>query len=222
MMGNAKQLKEFAVANSFRTRMSAGGLDSYSNYSGEDLGDAVIVLGQSRDSDLMDRCNFASALAELGGESDTVQVHRMGHWACGWFEVIAVDPSDEKALATAYAIKKSLEDYPILDESSYYEMQSEERNEMFEYYASDFIDELKQALGLDELEDFVPCEDFIDLTRYLYEFDCSYRGDEDAWVSAERLPEALPAMRSHFYGVIEANPWYTYACVAMGLEQEAT
>src|SRR6266436_1054881 len=38
-------------------------------------------VGQSRDSDALERSNFACMLKAVGGESDTVQVVRESHWA---------------------------------------------------------------------------------------------------------------------------------------------
>jgi hypothetical protein len=73
-------------------------------------------VGRSRDSDCLEESNFDAMLAELGGESETVQVVRESHWAVGWVEWIAIHESDEKALRAADGLLKSLEDYPVLDE----------------------------------------------------------------------------------------------------------
>ncbi len=85
-----------------------------------------VLCGQNRDSGTIDRSNFRSALRALGGESDTVQVHRFGHWACGWFELLLVDPSDVAALETATEIHDSLQDYPIVDESDHSDLEYQE------------------------------------------------------------------------------------------------
>jgi hypothetical protein len=76
-------------------------------------------VGRSRDSDCLEESNFDAMLAELGGESETVQVVRESHWAVGWVEWIAIHESDEKALRAADGLLKSLEDYPVLDEEDH-------------------------------------------------------------------------------------------------------
>ena len=58
-------------------------------------------VGQSRDSDALERSNFACMLRELGGETETVIVVREIHWAVGWVEWIAIHQDDEKALKIA-------------------------------------------------------------------------------------------------------------------------
>lgn len=81
----------------------------------------VLPTGQNRDSGVLEKCNFEAALEQLGGESETVEVHRFNHWACGWFELILVD-SNSKESDIAKQIEKSLKDYTILDEEKYSQM----------------------------------------------------------------------------------------------------
>lgn len=78
----------------------------------------MVGISRTRDSDALDESNFRTALAMLGGESDTVEVHRFGHWGPGWFEVILVAPGSE-AQRLAEHIEDSLQEYPILDEHDY-------------------------------------------------------------------------------------------------------
>ena len=73
----------------------------------------------NRDSEALQRSNWRVMLRELGGESDTVQIHRFGHWACGWFEIIVIDPADRAKVDIAQQTADALEDYPIIDESDY-------------------------------------------------------------------------------------------------------
>lgn len=87
--------------------------------------------GQSRDSDCLERSNFACMLKELGGESDTVLVIRESHWAVGWVEWIAIHESDDKALAIADDIQKRLRDYPVINEDHFSETEYEEANEVW-------------------------------------------------------------------------------------------
>lgn len=93
------------------------GLDGYENYIGENPADMLVMpVSRNRDSGPLDESNFATALKELGGESDTVQVHSFNHWACGWYELILIDPTDTERVAIAEQIVERLENYPVLDE----------------------------------------------------------------------------------------------------------
>lgn len=83
-----------------------------------------VFLGRHRDSDLITESNFTCALKRLGGESDTVKVVFESHWAVGWVEWIAIHESDVTALQEADAVLDELNDYPILDESHYSELES--------------------------------------------------------------------------------------------------
>jgi hypothetical protein len=49
-----------------------------------------------RDSSERTCQRFNAAVARLGGESKTVEVHRFGHWMQGWFEIILVSPEHRK------------------------------------------------------------------------------------------------------------------------------
>ena len=80
----------------------------------------VLPCGRNRDSDPLDESNFQSAIDTLGGESDVVEIHRFGHWACGWFEVIIVQPDTPQA-DIAEEIEAALADYPVLDEQDHSE-----------------------------------------------------------------------------------------------------
>lgn len=86
-------------------------------------------VGQSRDSGALERSNFSCMLRALGGESDTVLVIRESHWAVGWVEWIAIHESDTKALETADDIAAALEDYPVIDESHWSELEQEDANQ---------------------------------------------------------------------------------------------
>lgn len=76
-------------------------------------------VGQHRDSSCLEQSNFVVMLKALGGESDTVQVVREGHWAVGWVEWIAIHESDTKALREADRQLARLEDYPVLDDDDW-------------------------------------------------------------------------------------------------------
>lgn len=97
------------------------------NYSGEvwpaTYGAGV---GQSRDSEVLERANFTAMLTAIGGESDTVTVVHEHHWAVGWVEWIAVHQDDIKALKIADDIIGKLEDYCIIDEDLFSQFEHDE------------------------------------------------------------------------------------------------
>src|ERR1051326_6372873 len=107
--------------------------DSLRNYIGEtEFPDLDCLLTQNRDSNSLTRSNFESALKKLGGESDNVEVFRFGHWACGWWEALAVKRgTPEHKIAEDIAAK--LEDYPVVAELHWSELEWEEASD---YWAS--------------------------------------------------------------------------------------
>jgi hypothetical protein len=88
----------------------------------------VAPVGRNRDSGPLDESNFAVALKILGGKSETVEIHRFGHWGPGWFEIILVSP-DSIAFTEAERIECSLSDYPVLDDMDFSERESDAANE---------------------------------------------------------------------------------------------
>lgn len=103
------------------------------HYAGEVWPGYYVFLSQNRDSDSLTRSNFTCGLKALGGESDTVQVVREGHWAVGWVEWIAIHQDDEQALQAADEIAAGLENYPVVNEDHWSELEWEEAQD---YWAS--------------------------------------------------------------------------------------
>lgn len=85
----------------------------------------VAPVGQSRDSDTVERSNWEEQLERIP-ESDTVIIVRERHWAVGWVEWVAIHESDTAALQAAEAIGEDLEDYPILNEDAWSALEFEE------------------------------------------------------------------------------------------------
>lgn len=75
----------------------------------------LVGLMRTRDSGPLEESNFNAALEMLGGESETVEVHRFGHWGPGWLEIILVAPDTPQAEMLEY-IFAQMSDYPVLDE----------------------------------------------------------------------------------------------------------
>jgi hypothetical protein len=105
---------------------------NFADFSDIDRSQYFVAAGQHRDSDTLTRSNFRSTLDRLGGESETVLVLRDNHWAVGWVEAIYIHESDTKACETADRILSRLEDYPVVSEDDWFEL---EYTEAAEYWA---------------------------------------------------------------------------------------
>lgn len=142
--------KEFARTHSWAYQMdNSGGLDGRSNYSGGmEHPDWVVSCGRNRDSDLLQESNFDAALERLGGESKHVIVERFGHWGCGWFELILVNPRSQKHLAIAHTIHIELEAYPVLDESDFSEREWEYQSNFARENQKDLAEAISIHFGL--------------------------------------------------------------------------
>jgi len=76
----------------------------------------------NRDSKVWEESNWHAQEKRLG--DDDVEVHRFGHWACGWFEIVLVAP-DSFAYEEALRIEQDLEIYPLLDEDDVSDRQNQ-------------------------------------------------------------------------------------------------
>jgi hypothetical protein len=127
-----------------------------SNYAGEVWPNWYVFLGQHRDSDALTRSNFRTALERLGGESETVQVIREGHWAVGWVEWIGIESSDENAVKLATEMECEIESYPVLDDEDFSQLESDEANEVWQncYNTSERIKYIRENRSQFEFHDF--------------------------------------------------------------------
>lgn len=173
------------------SRWSANrGIDSINNYSGPDLNSWFEGPGQGRDSGVLTQSNFAVALDMLGGESETVEVRRFGHWACGWFELILVHEADHKALKVLAEIGQALEDYPVLDDMDYSEREYEYLDETFEYYEFEFTKSFVDIFG-EKFTATINPSLLSEYLRYLFREDAGYRGAENAYLDEDSILRAI-------------------------------
>jgi hypothetical protein len=116
----------------------------------------TVVYTSNRDSDILDRANAQAIQAELSQyfESGDVIPQRHSHWAVGHVDGYAIRVYDESENVTAAFrcwcdLMGRLDDYPILDESLYGEMEIEAQNESWELWARrDFIRAVESALDV--------------------------------------------------------------------------
>lgn len=110
-----------------------------SNYMGETWEGWYPVVGQSRDSDALERSNYRTILADLqkldkpneDGDS-TVTDTRCSHWAVGWVETVYVHESNLEACQRADEILGKLEDYPVFDEEDWSRLEDEDCRQCWE------------------------------------------------------------------------------------------
>ena len=91
--------------------------------------DWFALCSRCRDSQALGESNFDACLELLGGESDTVVVHRFNHWGPGWVEIIIAHPSREEDVL---AIAERLTDSPVLDEEDLSRRESEATAELWD------------------------------------------------------------------------------------------
>lgn len=99
------------------------------NYIGEDLSDHYVVTTKSPQSQLLTQANwkvYTEELQDYGG----VKNARFGHWASGHVRMLLIHKDSTEALKRADELKKRYNEYPVLDEGLYHEM---EHNRIIEY-----------------------------------------------------------------------------------------
>ena len=101
----------------------------------------VAPVGLNRDSGALESSNWNAFLASLPGpEGGAWDLHRFGHWACGWFEVIILRPGSA-AVGVGEEAQRALEDYPVLDESDLSDREFEDACESWDAWG------LREAWG---------------------------------------------------------------------------
>jgi len=99
--------------------------DSGSNFVG-DIPNGYAIACRTRNSSILDNCNFDEILADLGGENEYITVIRHGHWLVGWIEYVIVSPdSPTQLLDQCVDILRGLANYPVYNEDKYGELQFE-------------------------------------------------------------------------------------------------
>lgn len=130
--------------------------DSLANYAGKTPEESLlVVMAKNRDSEIYTESNWKCALELLGGESNTVQIIRFGHWACGWIEYMCV-VEGSKSEPIAQDIENRLEDYPILDECHYGQLEMEKANKIWKdcYTDQERIEYIRQHKSQFEFSNF--------------------------------------------------------------------
>ena len=110
----------------------------------------VSPIQLNRDSHLLDQSNFTSfaqALKDIEPEGDHWQIHRFGHWACGWFEILILNPEKSEVLDKALEMMESLETYlGPLDEDHHSSLELNAFNEWVGYGITEVRSKLEDTL----------------------------------------------------------------------------
>jgi len=140
--------------------MTSGGIDGYGNFSGDDSDyrDWYGFIGQSRDSDVLERSNFEAAvkgLEEIDPDGNDWRAESFGHWACGWVEEVYVRP-DTACQTYAEEVRAALADYPVLDEMAFCEAENDEALEIWQNCFCDAgrLDFIRENRGQFDFYDF--------------------------------------------------------------------
>lgn len=99
-----------------------------SAYFGE-RGHWLIAAAVHRDSDTLSRSNwisFGKALEAMAPVTQGWIIERFHHWAVGWIDYLIIDPSCTALVAEAERLRASLEDYPVLDEEHWSQLEDDE------------------------------------------------------------------------------------------------
>lgn len=96
--------------------------------------DWLIVIGQSRDSRVLEQSNYRSTLKALQAIcTEGVIEERAGHWAVGWIDTIIIDPKNPALKKEAQSILDALTDYPIVDDEDHSNLEYEEASKYWDH-----------------------------------------------------------------------------------------
>ena len=124
--------------------------DSYMHFGRKETFDTWSVgpVALTRDSEILDQANYAVLVASLAAaekagdiESDSYELTRASHWACGWVEHLGFLARDEVGEMTKigrwiHAWLGMLREYPSADDSVLSAMESQESLKGVDYLAS--------------------------------------------------------------------------------------
>ncbi len=85
-------------------------------------------VATNRDAGVLQRSNWevvTGELAKVDPEGKEHEIHRFGHWANGWFEILLVKPGS-KAHECAAEWACSLSEYPVASEEHFGNLEHEE------------------------------------------------------------------------------------------------
>lgn len=116
----------------------------------------AIIYTSNRDSGSIDRANeiVINKALEPFVECGDVVFERHSHWACGHVDGFRIRVYNNGEVTEAFKVwadlKDRMDDYPILDESVWSEIETEEQNAAYENWArADFIKAIEKRFGVE-------------------------------------------------------------------------
>lgn len=113
------------------------------NYMGQNYYDYYVVIGRHRDSSVLDNHNYEEVWSKLSSvENELEEVDEteygwliganFGHWAVGWIECIMIHKdAPHELIYTAEDLLNDLDQYPILNEDSFWQKIREEQERIW-------------------------------------------------------------------------------------------
>lgn len=128
------------------------------NYLGTDCSNYYIVYTKTRDSDILAESNYAGILADLNTKFDnheSIQVLSFNHWACGYYDQIAIDSdlATKDILDYAEKILNDLDRYPVFDDEDYSNRRCEQAGLDLEELKKDIENECEYTKEFKNLTD---------------------------------------------------------------------
>lgn len=122
----------------------------------------VFPVSRNRDSEALTESNWRVSIRDLNAlaEPETWELHRFGHWACGWFEIVIVQPGTAAA-KLGETTENALADYPVLDEHDFSELEHEQADAMWRHMRQrervDYIRENRSQFEFQGFADMLGC-----------------------------------------------------------------
>lgn len=120
---------EFANADNYLDRANTFQPSSLDPYLLDDYKDYFYLpLLLTRDSEPLEQSNYECAkevVWEASNMGETTEL-TFSHWACGWLKLIVIHQDDKPGIIAAINLVKALEDYPVLNEERFAELELEE------------------------------------------------------------------------------------------------
>jgi len=151
----------------------------------------VSPIQLNRDSNLLDQSNFTcftQALQEIEPEGDHWQIHRFGHWAVGWFEILILNPTDiyggdALVLSKALEMMESLETYlGPLDEDHHSSLELNAFNDWIDYGITEVRNKLEDDILLEPFESKITDSEISDC---LNNIEWDYMDDGSPYIDIE-------------------------------------
>lgn len=134
-----------------------------------DKGEWLIAAAVHRDSRCLERSNFRCFDKQLraASEDGSVDIERFNHWAVGWVDYLIVNPASAETIKLAESIREKLDDYPVVDEQDFSELEMEEANGIWKdcYRPKERVEYIRKHRSQFEFRDF---SDLISCVRGKY------------------------------------------------------